>query len=148
MPGAHGLTLLPFIENRGAISGLSLTTEPFDLFLAALDTIALRCRDACTALLNILGPAREIVACGASLLTSPASTQMLADALGRPLTICTDPEPAARGTALWALETTHAIGDAAALPASTGAVFQARPYQQAAYEALAARQHALLKDLS
>jgi len=36
MPGAHGLTLLPFFENRGAVSGLSLATEPFHLLLAAL----------------------------------------------------------------------------------------------------------------
>lgn len=148
IPGAHGLTVLPFIENRGAISGLSLATEPFQLLLAALDSIALRCRVACNALGNLLGPAREIVACGAALLNSPASTQMMTDALGRAVTICTEPEPAARGAAVWALETTGVIGDASVLAASTGAVFQPRAYQHSAYEALAARQDALLKDLS
>jgi glycerol kinase len=62
MPGAHGLTLLPFFENRGAVSGLSLATEPFHLLLAALESIALRCREACNALGGLLGPAREVIA--------------------------------------------------------------------------------------
>ncbi|HEV8146520.1 MAG TPA: FGGY-family carbohydrate kinase [Bryobacteraceae bacterium] len=148
MPGAHGLTLLPFFENRGAVSGLSLATEPFDLLLAALESIALRCREACNTLGGLLGPAREVIASGAALLNSPASTQMLADALGRPVTICTEPEPAARGAAIWALEAAGVIASASVLPASCGAVFQPRPYQQSAYEALAVRQRALQKDLA
>src|SRR5258706_1682475 len=129
IPGAHGLTVLPFIENRGAISGLRLATEPFDLLWAALDSIALRCREACNALGNLLGPAREVIACGSALLNSAASTQMMADALGRPVTICTEPEPAARGVAFWALETAGMIGAASGLPAATGPAFQTRPYQ-------------------
>jgi glycerol kinase len=95
---------LPFFENRGAVSGLSLSTEPFHLLLAALESIALRCGEACNALGGLLGPAREGDRSGASLLNSPATTQMMADALGRPVTICTEPEPAARGAAVWALE--------------------------------------------
>lgn len=148
MPGAHGLTLLPFFENRGAVSGLSLATDPFDLLLAALESIALRCREACNALGGLLGPAREVIASGAALLNSPASTQMMADALGRPVTICTEPEPAARGAAVWALEAVGIVAAAHVLPASCGAVFQPRPYQQSAYEALATRQRALQKDLA
>jgi hypothetical protein len=43
---------------------------------------------------------------------------MMADALGRPVTICTEPEPAARGAAVWALEAVAIIAAANVLPAS------------------------------
>jgi sugar (pentulose or hexulose) kinase len=89
-----------------------------------------------------------VIASGSALLNSPATTQMMADALGRPVTICTEPEPAARGAAVWGLEAVGIVAAANALPASCGAVFQPRPYQQSAYEALATRQRALQKDLA
>jgi hypothetical protein len=58
-----------------------------------------------------------------ALVKSPAWTQRIADALGAPLTLSIEPEPAARGAALWALERIGGIEDLRALPASTGAVF-------------------------
>ena len=57
-------------------------------------------------------------------MKSPSLSQRIANALGVPLTWCTEPEPAARGAALWALEKLGAIENLEALPASTGAVFE------------------------
>jgi hypothetical protein len=57
------------------------------------------------------------------MVKSPAWTQRIADALGTSLTVCTEPEPTARGAALWALERIGAIEHLRSLPASTGAVF-------------------------
>jgi gluconokinase len=148
IPGSHGVTLLPFVENRGAISGFSLATEAFDLLLAAFDSVALRGREACDSLAGLLGPPREVIASGPALLNSPASVQMMADALGRDVIVCIEPEPAARGAALLALEHTGAIPGLTALPAPMGSIFQPREYQRAAYEALADRERALLQKLS
>ena len=148
IPGSHGVTLLPFVENRGAISGFSLATEAFDLLLAAYDSVALRGREACASLAGLLGPPREIIAAGPVLLNSPASVQMMADAMGRAVTVCIEPEPAARGVALLALEHTGAITGVDAVLASMGGTFQPREYQRAAYQALADRERALVEKLS
>jgi hypothetical protein len=66
----------------------------------------------------------EAIACGATLLKSPSWTLRIANALEVPLTLCTEPEPAGRGAALWALERTGAISHLEALPASTAGVVQ------------------------
>jgi gluconokinase len=89
-----------------------------------------------------------VIASGSALLNSPASVQMMADALGRAVTVCIEPEPAARGAALLALEHTGGLSSLDALPASMGGTFQPREYQRAAYDALAARERALLQKLS
>ena len=148
IPGSHGVTLLPFVENRGVISGFSLATEAFDLFLAAFEAAALRSREACTALAGFLGPPREIIAAGPTLVNSPASVQMLADALGHAVMICTEPEPAARGAALLGLENAGVIASLAALPPQMGTLFEPREYQRSAYDALAVRERAMLEKLS
>ena len=81
-----------------------------------------------------LDPPIEVIASGGALLKSPSWTQMMADALGRPVIACTEPEASARGAALWAMEQAGLIESVAKLPASTGAVFTPRPEHHAAYE--------------
>ena len=126
-PGGHGLTLLPFAgDGRGAISGLTPATTPADILHAALESLALQLRGIYGILSERLAPPTEVVASGSALLKSPALTQMMADALGRPVVVCTEPEPAARGAALWALEKIGAIENLSELPASSGAVFSPR----------------------
>ena len=88
-----------------------------------------------------------MIASGGALLHSPAWTQMMADALGRPVTICTENEASCRGAALWALERLGIIDGLDALPASTGAVFTPRPEYQAAYQDLLAQQNQLYERL-
>jgi sugar (pentulose or hexulose) kinase len=72
---------------------------------------------------------------------------MMADALGRPITICTETEASCRGAALWGLESLAIIDDIGAIPASTGAVFTPRPEYQAAYHDLLSRQNQLYERL-
>jgi sugar (pentulose or hexulose) kinase len=72
---------------------------------------------------------------------------MMADALGRPVTICTETEASCRGAALWALERLHLIDSLDALPASTGAVFTPRPEYHDAYQNLLSQQHQLYERL-
>lgn len=156
-PGAHGLTLLPFFSGertpywradlRGAITGLAASTEAFDILQAALESVALRFREIYRLLSGPFGPPSAVIASGGALLHSPAWTQMMADALGRPITICTETEASCRGAALWALERLGIIGNIDALPASTGAVFAPRPQYQDAYHDLLAQQDQLYERL-
>ncbi len=156
-PGTHGLTMLPFFSGertpywradlRASITGLSASTEAIDILRAALESIALRFREIYCLLAGRWGAPTEIVASGGALLHSPGWTQMMADALGRPITVCTETEASCRGAALWALERLGVIDSLEALPASTGAVFQPRPEYQAAYQDLLARQNQLYERL-
>ncbi len=153
VPGSHGLTMLPFFSGertpywrgdlRAAITGLSASTEAFDILHAALESIALRFREIYCLLAGRGGAPNEVIASGGALLHSPGWTQMMADALGRPVTICTETEASCRGAALWALEGLGIIDGIGALPASTGAVFTPRTEYQAAYQDLLSQQHDL-----
>jgi len=156
-PGGHGLTVLPFFSGerspywradlRAAIAGMSLATEPFDILRASLESVALRFREIHGILSRILPQPAEVIASGGALLHSPGWTQMMADALGRPVTACTEPEAASRGAALWALERIGAIENFRALPASTGAVFDPKPGHEAIYGRLLSEQSALYAKL-
>jgi gluconokinase len=156
-PGTHGLTMLPFFSGerspywradlRAAITGMSLNTEPFDIMRAALESVALRFREIYGLLSNHLGRPTEVIASGGALLHSPSWTQMMADALGRPVVACTEPEASCRGAALWVLEQIGAIENIAALPASMGATFEPRAEFEPVYDRLLAEQHALYKKL-
>ena len=111
-PGSHGLTLLPFLAGerspywradlRGVISGLSLATGPVDILQAALEAVALRFLDIYELLRGVLPEPREVVVSGGALGESPAWAQMIADALGRPLTMSRVAEASSRGAALLA----------------------------------------------
>jgi gluconokinase len=152
-PGTHGLTMLPFFSGertpywradlRAAIVGLSASTDAFDILRASLESIALRFRGIYYLLAKPWGAPSEVIASGGALLHSPAWTQMIADSLGRPVTICTETEASCRGAALWALERLGVIDGIGAMPAATGAVFTPRPQYQAAYQDLLAQQNRL-----
>jgi gluconokinase len=108
-PGAHGLTFLPFLggerslgwdpNRRGLVAGLSFATTALDLAQAALEGVAYRFAD----ILDALGGVDEVVATGGALLANPDWTQIVADALGRPLHVSAVAEASARGAALAAL---------------------------------------------
>lgn len=156
-PGSHGLTVLPFFsgertpywraELRAAITGLSFSTEPFDILRAALEATALGFREIYALLAAGWGAPTEVIASGGALLRSPGFAQMMADALARPVTQCTEREPSCRGAALWAMERTGLIGGLDALPASTGAVFEPRPAHAFAFERLLDQRHILYERL-
>jgi sugar (pentulose or hexulose) kinase len=72
---------------------------------------------------------------------------MMADALGSPITVCTEAEASCRGAALWALERLGLIDNVSDLPASTGAVIAPRAEYRHAYEDLFSKQHQLYERL-
>jgi gluconokinase len=108
-PGAHGLTFLPFLggerslgwdpTRRGLVAGLTFATTPADVAQAALEGVAYRFAD----VLDVLGGVEEVVATGGALLANPDWTQIVSDALGRPLHVSAVAEASARGAALAAL---------------------------------------------
>jgi len=157
VPGSHRLTVLPFFSGertpywradlRAAIIGLSASTMPWDILRASLESVALRFREIYELLEARGGAPSEVVASGGALLHSPAWTQMMADALGRPVVACTEPEPSSRGAALWALERLGMIATLDEFPASTGAVFHPRPQYAEAYKQLLSDQRNLYERL-
>ncbi len=85
---------------------------------APLDSAIQGFRTAYERLLARHGTAPQAIACGPALLSSPALLQRIADGMGVPVTLSTEPEPGCRGAALWALEQIGAIADLTVLPAS------------------------------
>ena len=156
-PGAHGLVLLPFLAGerspywrsdlRAAITGLSLSTRAIDVLQAALESVALRFREIFGLMTDTLGQPNDVIASGGGLLRSPAWTHMIADALGRPVTTCLEPEATSRGAALLALERLGVIQHIAGSAPRLGAVNQPRTEHCAAYADLLARQRLLFQKL-
>jgi gluconokinase len=85
------------------------------------------------------GP-QQFVATGGGLVRSATWTQIMADALGRPVVMSSVPEASSRGAALLALESLGAIPSVEAVPAPLGAVYPPNPAHHARYTAALARQ--------
>ncbi len=149
-PDAHGLTVLPFLAGerapgwipsaRAAILGISLNTRPIDLIRAGLEGVAYRL-DLIFELLRSVAPsAREIIASGGALASSPVWVQIIADVFGVPITVSAEPEATSRGTALLALKGLGVIPSLDALPAARGNTFVPNPQHHEIYAAAVKRQ--------
>ena len=144
-PDAHGLTFLPMLGGerspgwnghaRGAIAGLTFDTTPADLLQAALEAAAARFAD----VLDLMPEVEEVVATGRALLANPGWTQVVADALERPVTRSAVGEASARGAAVLALERLGVEAE----PAPVAGVVEPRPERAEAYRGLRARLRAL-----
>jgi gluconokinase len=120
-PDSHGLTILPHLAGerapgwrdgrRGAISGLRLDTSGIEIARAALESVALRLAAVYDLLAPCAAAGHTIVASGAALRHSRTWTQIIADAIGRPITWSVEPEATSRGAALLALEALGVIPD-------------------------------------
>jgi gluconokinase len=155
-PGSHGLTVLPLFagerstkwraDARAALTGLSVHTTAMEILQASLESVALRFR----AIYNIMerqgGAPSEVIASGGALIHSRAWTQMMADALGRPVRLCVEKEATGRGAALLALERLGA-GNASDREARMGAVFQPVAEHKEIYERELAAQDRLYHKL-
>jgi len=118
-PGSHGLTMVPLLagerstgwraEARAAVSGLNMHTSSIDILRAGLESVALRFRNVYDVMIESLGIPVEVVASGGALSLLPSWTQMMADALGRPLLTCLERETTSRGAALLSLERLGAV---------------------------------------
>lgn len=111
--GESRLTILPcWVRERaptwpeqldGAIYGLTQATTAPDLLRAATAAVCHRLADILEELETAVGPTKRIVVSG-GILQSPASLQILADALGRDLECSVNQEASLRGAAVHALE--------------------------------------------
>jgi gluconokinase len=112
-PDSHGLTVLPFwagerssgwsTKARGAILGLTSRTRPIEILRASMEAVAYRFALIAGAL-DRIAPDATVVASGNALRASPVWTQMIADVLARPVSLCGLSEASTRGAALIALE--------------------------------------------
>lgn len=113
-PDAHGLTFLPILagergpgwadQANGTIAGLSMASTPVDILRAAMESVALRFALIAEQLESGSPGEKEIIATGGGLLGSPTWTRIMADALGKPVTLSGVKEASSRGAALLALE--------------------------------------------
>ncbi len=144
-PDSHGLTFLTLLGGerspgwhqhaKGAIHGLTFDTTPLDLRQAGLEGVAFRFADVA----ELMPEIEEVVATGGALLHDPDWVQIMADALGRPLTTSGVKEASLRGAAVLALER---LG-APPAPARLGRVVQPRRDRTEAFRAARERQRRL-----
>jgi gluconokinase len=109
-PGAHGLTVLPFLAGergpgyharaRGALDGLRLGTSAAELYLATVESIVLRFADLDRRLTAALGTSPDVVASGGAMAASRLLPELLASALGRPIQVSREREASLRGAAI------------------------------------------------
>jgi gluconokinase len=113
-PDAHGLTFLPLFAGErgpgwadlanGTIAGLSMSNEPVQILRAAMEAVAFRFA-IIAEMLDASSPGdKEVIASGGGLLHSPTWTAIMADTLGKPITVSGVKEASSRGAALIALE--------------------------------------------
>jgi gluconokinase len=148
-PDAHGLTVLPFWAGerstgwtsvaRGAILGLTMHTRPIEILRAAMEAVAYRF-SLIRRSLEPLAPGAHLVASGGALLASTVWTQMMADALGRPLTLSGVAEASSRGAVLLALEATGKIKSIGDAPAPMGRTYEPDMAHHACYQSGLERQ--------
>lgn len=109
-PDTHGLTFLALLGGerspgwhqhaKGAIQGLTFATTPLDIRQAALEGVAFTF----AAVAELMPEVEDVVATGGALLKEDGWLQIMADGLGRPLTISGVKEASLRGAAVVALE--------------------------------------------
>lgn len=153
-PDAHGLTVLPFWAGersthwdsraRGAIFGLRTHTRPAEIVRASLEAVALRFAQIADDL-EPFAPAAQVYASGGALRHSPAWTQIIADATGRPLRLSQAREASSRGVALCALERLGAIKNLTDAPLPVYETFEPDMTAHARYGDALARQESLYR---
>jgi gluconokinase len=151
-PDAHGLTFLPLLAGErgpgwadranGTVSGLSMTSKPVEILRAAMEAVAFRFAIIAEMLETASPGEKEIVASGGGLLHSPTWTRIMADTLGRPVTLSGVREASSRGAALIALE---ALGgpEIEASQAPLGETFEPDPARHEVYMRALERQRRL-----
>jgi gluconokinase len=143
-PASHGLTVLPFFAGErstgynegatGAILGTRSSTDSIDIVQAALESVAYRFAGIFDQL-NSTCPLKEIIASGGALRASPIWTQMIADVIGRSMSLPESREASMRGAVLLALESTGRIKKIEDVPTPSGKKFSAQRSRKAVYSA-------------
>ena len=144
-PDSHGLTFLSLLGGerspgwhqhaKGAIHGLTFETTSLDLRQAGLEGVAFRF----AAVARLMPEIEEVVATGGALLKDGDWVQIMADALGRPITRSGVDEASLRGAAVAVLER---LGETPA-PAPLGPVVEPRADKVEVFRAARERQQRL-----
>jgi gluconokinase len=144
-PDSHGLTFLALLGGerspgwhqhaKGAIQGLTFRTTALDIRQAALEGVAFTF----ATVAELMPEVEEVVATGGSLLTDDDWLQIMADALGRPVTVSGVKEGSLRGAAVVALER---LGESPP-PGALSRVVEPRPDRADAYRAARERHREL-----
>jgi gluconokinase len=154
-PDSHGLTILPFLagerspgyhsQARGAITGLTMSTRPKDIFRASMEAIAYRL----ALIYDRIGPEESdfLIANGRALLESPVWIQIMADVFGHRIVASDESEVSARGAALLALESMSIIRSVNELQASFGRMFEPNREHHAIYAKAKERHEGLYRRL-
>jgi len=113
-PDSHGLTFLPLLAGErgpgwadlanGTIAGLSMSSKPIEILRAAMEAVAFRFAMIAEMLETASPGEKEVIASGGGLLHSPTWTRIMADTLGKPVTVSGVNEASSRGAALISLE--------------------------------------------
>jgi gluconokinase len=156
-PDSHGLTFLPLLggerspgwnaDLRGALLGISLSTNALDILRAGLEGVACRIALVHDRLRPLLPDDATILASGGAILSSPAWLQIMADALAAPVIASTVTEASARGAALLALVALGELPDIHAAPPPPGRQYAPDAHASKVYRAVKARQRRLYRYL-
>ena len=113
-PDVHGLTFLPLLAGErgpgwadlanGTVAGLSMSSKPIEILRAAMEAVASRFAIIAEMLDTASPGEKQVVASGGGLVNSPTWTQIMADTLGKPVTLSGVKEASSRGAALIALQ--------------------------------------------
>ena len=157
LPDGHGLTVLPFWAGerspgwhagaRAAIMGMNLHTTPAEILRASLEAVAFQFADVYDILIAQFPSAAQIVASGGALTGDPAWAQMMADAIGTPVTASRVGEATSRGAGLLALKSLGHIRDLSEVPAFLWKTYTPDPKTHEIYQKARARQAALYAEV-
>lgn len=145
-PASAELTFLPLLSGErspgfapratGAVAGVRESTSALELARAAMEAVAALLRPVDRGLDALLGGAGRTVISGGGLVASPGWCQVVADALGRPVSALHVEEASSRGAALLAL---RRLGVPAPAPLPLERTWRPRPRATAVYEDLERR---------
>jgi gluconokinase len=149
----HGLTVLPYVFGerslgyhdaaRGSLIGMTPGTNAAAVYRAIVEAIAYGFAAVDDRLSEVLHGAPAIVASGGALTHSPLLAQVLAESLGRDITVTPAFEASRRGAALLALRGSGLLDDVNLLPRPAGRTVRCDRDRSARYQAARARYAAL-----
>jgi gluconokinase len=119
-----------------------------DIQQAVMEGIALRFALVADSLREKFPGAREIIASGGAIGASRTWARMIADAIGQPITLCTESEASSRGAALLALRAAGLIADENDFPSPKGETIESDSGRHLALRATLERQQELYRRLS
>jgi gluconokinase len=121
-------------------------TRPIDILRAAMEAVAYRFALIADAL-ERFAPQAKIVASGGALRASSVWSQMLADVMGRPLTLSGVHESSSRGAVLLALEATGKLKSMVAADAPLAQTYEPDTARHARYRAGLERQQSIYEHM-